>query len=36
MAMEAIKLIVGLGTPLIGRMLLYDGRESRFDEIALS
>jgi molybdopterin/thiamine biosynthesis adenylyltransferase len=35
MAMEAVKLIIGLGTPLIGRMLLYDGREARFDEIAL-
>jgi molybdopterin/thiamine biosynthesis adenylyltransferase len=33
MAMEAIKLITGLGTPLVGRLLLYDGRDARFDEI---
>jgi len=34
MAMEAIKLIVGLGEPLLGRMQLYDGRAARFTEIA--
>ena len=33
MAMEAIKLITGLGEPLIGRLLLYDGRAARFTEI---
>jgi molybdopterin/thiamine biosynthesis adenylyltransferase len=33
MAMEAIKLITGLGDPLIGRLLLYDGRAARFDEM---
>ena len=33
MAMEAIKLITGLGEPLIGRLLLYDGRAARFDEM---
>lgn len=33
MAMEAIKLIVGLGEPLIGRLLLYDGRGARFTEL---
>jgi len=33
MAMEAIKLITGIGTPLIGRVLLYDGHESRFSEL---
>lgn len=34
MAMEAIKLVTGLGEPLIGRLLLYDGRAARFTEIA--
>ena len=33
MAMEAIKLITGVGEPLIGRLLLYDGRAARFDEM---
>ena len=33
MAMEAIKLITGTGEPLIGRLLLYDGRSARFTEI---
>lgn len=33
MAMEAIKLITGIGEPLVGRLLLYDGRAARFDEI---
>ncbi|WP_417309149.1 HesA/MoeB/ThiF family protein [Devosia sp.] len=33
MAMEAIKLITGTGTPLIGRLLLYDGRAARFTEL---
>lgn len=33
MAMEAIKLITGLGDPLIGRLLIYDAREARFSEI---
>lgn len=33
MAMEAIKLITGIGAPLIGRLLLYDGRAARFDEM---
>lgn len=32
-AMEAIKLIVGIGEPLVGRLLLYDGLHARFDEI---
>jgi adenylyltransferase/sulfurtransferase len=31
-ATEAIKLIVGAGTPLIGRLLTYDALELRFDE----
>lgn len=34
MAMEAIKLLTGLGTPLIGRVLTYDGRDSRFSEFS--
>jgi molybdopterin/thiamine biosynthesis adenylyltransferase len=34
MAMEAIKLITGVGDPLIGRLLLYDGRAARFDEVS--
>lgn len=33
MAMEAIKLISGIGQPLVGRLLLYDGREARFSEL---
>jgi molybdopterin/thiamine biosynthesis adenylyltransferase len=33
MATEAAKLIVGLGTPLIGRLLVYDGQAARFTEI---
>jgi len=33
MAMEAIKLITGIGEPLIGRLLLYDGLTARFDTI---
>lgn len=34
MATEAIKLIAGVGEPLVGRLLVYDGREARFSEIA--
>ena len=34
MAMEAIKLITGVGEPLIGRLLVYDAREARFSELA--
>ena len=34
MAMEAIKLTAGLGEPLIGRLLLYDGRAARFTELS--
>lgn len=34
MAMEAIKLIAGIGEPLIGRLLVYDGRGAKFSEIA--
>ncbi|GHC67057.1 molybdopterin-synthase adenylyltransferase MoeB [Limoniibacter endophyticus] len=32
-AMEAIKLITGIGKPLIGRLLLYDGLNASFEEI---
>jgi molybdopterin-synthase adenylyltransferase len=35
MAMEAIKLITGVGQPLVGRLLLYDGRAATFTELAL-
>jgi molybdopterin/thiamine biosynthesis adenylyltransferase len=34
MAMEAIKLVTGLGDPLIGRLLLYDGRAAKFTELS--
>ena len=33
MAMEAIKIITGTGEPLIGRLLLYDGRNARFSDL---
>ena len=33
MAMEAIKLITGVGEPLVGRLLLYDGRAATFTEL---
>jgi molybdopterin/thiamine biosynthesis adenylyltransferase len=32
-AMEVIKLITGIGEPLIGRLLLYDGLAARFDTV---
>lgn len=35
MAMEAVKLVAGLGEPLIGRLLLYDARAARFTEVEL-
>ena len=34
MAMEAIKLITGIGEPLIGRVLTYDGQGARFSEFS--
>jgi molybdopterin/thiamine biosynthesis adenylyltransferase len=34
MAMEAIKLISGIGTPLTGRVLTYDGKGGRFSEFS--
>lgn len=33
MAMEAIKLLTGIGDPLIGRLLLYDGLSARFETV---
>ncbi len=33
MAMEAIKLVTGIGEPLVGRLLLYDALQARFDTI---
>lgn len=33
MAMEVIKLVTGIGDPLIGRLLVYDGRGARFSEM---
>jgi len=35
-ATEAIKLILGAGTPLLGRLLLFDALEMRFRELKLS
>jgi len=32
-AMEVIKLITGIGEPLVGRIVLYDGLDARFDTI---
>ncbi|WP_162654331.1 molybdopterin-synthase adenylyltransferase MoeB [Lentilitoribacter sp. Alg239-R112] len=32
-AMEVIKLVTGIGEPLVGRLLLYDALRTRFDEI---
>jgi sulfur-carrier protein adenylyltransferase/sulfurtransferase len=34
-ALEAIKLIVGFGEPLIGRLLMFDGRKLQFRELTL-
>lgn len=33
-AMEALKLILGIGEPLVGRLLLYDGLGARFQTIS--
>ena len=35
-ALEAIKLVTGTGTPLIGRLLLFDGMKLQFREIVLT
>lgn len=32
-AAEIIKLVTGIGTPLVGRLLLYDALDARFEEI---
>jgi adenylyltransferase/sulfurtransferase len=34
-AMEAVKLITGLGEPLIGRLIIFDGSTSTFYEVAV-
>jgi molybdopterin/thiamine biosynthesis adenylyltransferase len=34
MAMEVLKLVTGVGEPLFGRLLMYDGRGARFTELA--
>lgn len=33
MAMEAIKLVTGVGEPLVGRLILYDALSARFDTV---
>ncbi len=33
MAMEAIKVVTGIGEPLVGRLMLYDSLSARFDTI---
>ncbi|WP_108462899.1 HesA/MoeB/ThiF family protein [Devosia naphthalenivorans] len=33
MAMEAIKLITGVGESLVGRLLVYNGKDARFNEL---
>ena len=35
MATETIKLILDIGTPLVGRLLLYDALEMTFREVRL-
>jgi len=35
-ALEVLKLITGIGEPLLGRMLLFNGQKSEFDEIQIS
>jgi adenylyltransferase/sulfurtransferase len=35
-ALEAIKLVIGTASPLVGRLLLFDGGKSQFREIALT
>ena len=32
-ALEILKLVAGIGEPLVGRLLLYDALAQRFDEI---
>ena len=33
MAMEAIKVLTGIGEPLLGRLMMYDALAARFDVI---
>jgi adenylyltransferase/sulfurtransferase len=35
-ATEAIKILTGLGSPLVGRLLLFDGLEMRFSEFEVA
>jgi adenylyltransferase/sulfurtransferase len=32
---EALKLVLGIGRPLVGRLLLYDALEGSFDEVTV-
>lgn len=34
-AMEAIKLITGIGEPLVGRMVIFNGKDMKFDEMVV-
>ena len=34
MAMETIKLVTGIGEPLVGRLLLYDGGNAKFSQLS--
>lgn len=35
-AMEAIKIMAGIGSPLVGRMLIFSGRDMRFEEMRVN
>jgi adenylyltransferase/sulfurtransferase len=35
-ATEALKLLLGIGEPLIGKLMLYDGLTARLQQIRLS
>ncbi|MCK5154887.1 MAG: HesA/MoeB/ThiF family protein [Spirochaetales bacterium] len=35
-ALEVLKLITGIGEPLLGRMLIFDGTKAEFDEVRIS
>jgi adenylyltransferase/sulfurtransferase len=35
-ATETLKLLLNIGTPLIGRMLLWDALTAQFDEVAVA
>jgi molybdopterin/thiamine biosynthesis adenylyltransferase len=34
--MEAIKLLTGLGEPLVGRLLIFDGKGMHFEEVRVN